>query len=81
MGAREQFQQAVRDLIEQQPAARETFDRLVTGGLSPAEARRLIIRVVVEQISEDLRLRQDFDTTAFAAALSGLEARRERIMA
>ena len=81
MGAREQFHQAVRDLIEQQPAARKTFDQLVSGGLAPEEARRRIVRVVVEQISADLKLRQEFDTDAFAMALSDLQARPERVMA
>lgn len=69
---------AVMEVVENQirsldpPETKETFDRLVSEGLSKAEAKRLIGAVVVTFIFGILRERRPYEHRAYVKALRAL---------
>ena len=54
------------------PETRQTFERLVSAGYTPDDARRLIGNVVVQEIFHVLKRRESYDEQRYLAALHGL---------
>ena len=54
------------------PETKQTYDRLITDGISDQEARRLIGCVVSSEIFDVLKQQQPFDRDRFVKALSKL---------
>ena len=54
------------------PETKETYDRLVAGGISDQEARWLIGCVVSSEIFDVLKQQQPFDHARFVKALNRL---------
>jgi hypothetical protein len=54
------------------PETRQTFDRLVTSGYAPEDARRLIGNVVAQEIFHVLQRREVYNEQRYLAALHGL---------
>jgi hypothetical protein len=54
------------------PETRQTLDRLVAEGHSPAEARRLIAAVVASEIFEVLKHKRPYDRARYVTALQRL---------
>lgn len=54
------------------PETRQTFERLVTSGYAPEDARRLIGNVVVQEIFHVLQRRETYNEERYLAALHGL---------
>ena len=54
------------------PETRQTFERLVTGGYAPEDARRLIGNVVAQEIFHVLQRREVYNEQRYVAALHGL---------
>ena len=54
------------------PETRQTFERLVTSGYAPEDARRLIGNVVAQEIFHVLQRREVSNEQRYVAALHGL---------
>ena len=54
------------------PETRQTFERLVTSGYAPEDARRLIGNVVAQEIFHVLQRREVYNEQRYLAALHGL---------
>ena len=54
------------------PETKQTYDRLVAGGISGQEARQLIGCVISSEIFDVLKQRQPFDHARFVKALNKL---------
>ncbi len=84
MGNRDSVLREMFELVDRQiqsqspPETRQAFDRLVRGGYSPSEAKRLIGRLVFQFVSENLRFQREFDWPAYARALIELPSNLER---
>ena len=56
------------------PETRQTFERLVTSGYAPEDARRLIGNVVAQEIFQVLQRREVYNEQRYVAVLHGLPA-------
>ena len=54
------------------PETKQTYDRLIAGGISDQEARRLIACVVSSEIFDVLKKKQMFNRDRFVKALNEL---------
>jgi len=78
MNSRKIVRNAILDTVKNQirdrtpPETKETFDRLVAEGLSPAEARRLIGCVVAGEIFDVLQENQPYNEERYIKALRKL---------
>jgi len=59
------------------PETRQTFERLVTSGNAPEDARRLIGNVVAQEIFHVLQRREVYNEQRYLAALHGLPGSAE----
>ena len=72
------LQRTILEIVENQlrdgdpPEASQTLGRLVAGGYSHQEAKKLIATVVVMELNEVLKHDQSFNQTRFAQALNRL---------
>jgi len=78
MNSRKILKQTILEVVENQlrdlnpPETKETFDRLVSEGVSESEARRLIGCVVTSEIFDILKYEQPYDEERYVKALSRL---------
>ncbi|MFH1128947.1 MAG: hypothetical protein V1699_06025 [Candidatus Omnitrophota bacterium] len=72
------LKQVILEVVDKQlkdldpPETKETYNRLVAGGISEQEARRLIGCVVSSEIFDVLKQQQPFDHSRFVKALNKL---------
>ena len=75
MNSRKILKRTILEVVENQlhpPETKETFDRLVSEGVSKSEARRLISCVVTSEIFDILKYEQPYDEERYVKALRRL---------
>ena len=80
---KKQMREVFLEIIDKQirdndpPETKQTFDRLISEGISEKEAKDLIGCVVISEIFNVLKNKQDFDLARYIAALNNLPQQPE----